>query len=66
MDALQQVIEKIDEYIGSLIDIAAMPEVDKAELKDHLLKAQVILLRNGNVKLNEFVSAITHSILSRF
>lgn len=63
---LQQLIQKIDEYIGSLIDVAAMGADDKALLKSHLLAAQEILVRNGNDKLQELVSGIAGAILSRF
>lgn len=63
---LQQLIQKIDEYIGSLIDVAEMPAADKDALKLHLLEAQKILVRNGNDKLQELVSGIAGAILSRF
>lgn len=63
---LKQLLEKVDEYIGSLIDVADMPADDKALLKSHLLAAQEILVRNGNAKLQEFVSGVTEALLSRF
>lgn len=66
MDALTQIVQVIDRHIGNLIDVANMPAEDKADLKGHLLAAQDILLRNGNVKLQEVIGAITEKVLSRF
>lgn len=63
---LQQLLEKIDAYIGGLIDVADMPTDDKAMLKLHLLAAQEILVRNGATELKEFVAGVTKAILSRF
>lgn len=63
---LEQIVEKLDGYVGGLIDVADMPEEDKAALKGHLLAAQDILLRNGNAKLREVVGVVTRAVLSRF
>lgn len=64
--ALKQIVELVNDYVGNLIDIAAMPEADKAALKDHLLAAEGILLENGNAKLQEVIGALTGAILGRF
>lgn len=64
-NALTQIIEKLNDYIGSLIDVAGMSEEDKSSLKYHLLEAEAILLRNGNDKLHQVVSAVTAAVLSR-
>lgn len=64
--ALEQVIEVVENYVGGLIDVAEMSEDDRAALKEHLKAAEDILLRNGNVKLQNVVSALTRSILSKF
>ena len=53
---LQKIADIINQYIGGLINVADMPESDKTELKQHLLAAEEILLRNGNVKLSEAVA----------
>jgi len=63
--ALEQVVETVNDYVVGLIDVAEMPDEDKAELKTHLKAAEDILLRNGNTKLQEVLSALTHSFLSR-
>lgn len=63
---LKQLLDKVDEYIGSLIDVADMPPEDRSALKSHLLAAQEILVRNGNDKLQEFVDGVTKALLSRF
>lgn len=64
--ALKQIIELINDYVGNLINIADMPDTDKADLKAHLLAAENILLKNGNVKLQQVISSITGAVLSRF
>lgn len=63
---LQRIIGRLDEYIGNFIDVAEMSADDKEALKDHLLKAQEILIRNGNEKLQQVVGGVTGAILSRF
>jgi len=66
MDAvLQRIINKLDAYIGGLIDEAAMSETDKADLKGHLLAAQDILIRSGNEKLQQVIGGVTGVILSK-
>jgi hypothetical protein len=62
---LQGIIEKLDDYIGGPIDVADMSEGDKMNLKNHLMAAQQILLRNGNEKLKDVVSGISGAILRR-
>jgi hypothetical protein len=42
-----------------------MSEGDKMNLKNHLMAAQQILLRNGNEKLKDVVSGISGAILRR-
>jgi hypothetical protein len=64
-NAFDQVVQTVNNYVGNLVDVAEMSDEDKAALKDHLLKAEQILLRNGNTKLQEVLSALTHSFLSR-
>lgn len=64
--ALTQIIEKLNDYIGNLIDVAGMGDEDKSNLKYHLLEAENILLRNGNDKLHQVVSAVTAAVLSKF
>lgn len=66
MDVLQQLLEKIDGYIGNLIDTAQMSDEDKEALKSHLLAAQEILARNAQRELGEIVSTLTQAVLSRF
>lgn len=63
---LEQILKKVDEYIGGLIDVAEMSQEDRDSLKAHLLAAQEILVRNGQRELQEFVSGVTKAILSRF
>lgn len=62
---LAGIIEKLDDYIGGLIDVADMSEGDKMNLKSHLMAAQQILLRNGNEKMKDVVSGISGAILRR-
>lgn len=64
--ALEQIVALINRYVGGLIDIAEMPDADKEAVKTHLLAVEEILLRNGNAKLQEAISAITGAVLSRF
>lgn len=64
--ALAQLLNRVDEFIGGLIDVADMPESERVELKEHLLAAQDILVRNGMRELNEFISRVTEAIFSRF
>jgi hypothetical protein len=64
-DVLQRLIDRLEAYIGGLIDVASMDELDKANLKAHLVAAEEILLRNGNVKLHQVVSGIAGAILGR-
>ena len=64
--ALKQIVEMVNGYVGNLIDVASMSDEDRAMLKSHLKAAEEILLRNGNTKLQEVLSALTSSILSRF
>ena len=63
--ALKQIVEMVNGYVANLIDIAGMSAKDKFDLKSHLLAAEEILIRNGNTKLQEVLSALTGSILSR-
>lgn len=63
---LDQILAKIDEYIGGLIDVSGMSADDKALLKTHLLAAQEILVRNSLTELRDFVDGVTRIILSRF
>lgn len=63
--ALKQIVELVNDYVGNLIDVASMPDDDKAMLKSHLLAAEDILLRNGNVKLREVINSLTAAVLSR-
>lgn len=60
-----QITELVNNYVGSLIEVAEMPAEDKAALKAHLLAAEEILLRNGLTKLQTVMSSLTGSILSR-
>lgn len=64
--ALQQIVDLINSYVAGLIDVADMSEQDRADLKSHLKAAEDILLRNGNVKLQEVIGQITTAVLSRF
>jgi len=63
---LAQLLKRVDEFIGGLIDVADMPDNERFELKEHLLAAQDILVRNGMRELNEFISGVTEAIFSRF
>jgi hypothetical protein len=65
-EALKKIVDLINNYVGGLINVAEMPDADKAELKAHLLAAENILLKNGNVKLQQVVSSIAGAVLSRF
>lgn len=63
---LQSIVEKLEAYIGGLIDVADMPEEDRAALKGHLKAAEDILVRNGNEKLRQALSEVTAAVLGRF
>lgn len=65
-EALNQIVELVNNYVGNLIEVAEMPEQDRADLKAHLLAAESILLKNGNVKLQEVISQMAAAVLSRF
>jgi hypothetical protein len=64
--ALKAIVEKINDYVGNLVNISDMSDEDKTDLKAHLLAAEGILLRNGNTKLQEVIGAVTGAVLSRF